>query len=300
MANESDQAGDQALRSRIDALLESKDDDQETDQDDDSQETDEQQEQIGIADEDINAAGQDDDDQETDQDEDDQETDQDDDDQETDESLTAKDLAEKLGVNVKDIYKIKFPYGRNGESLSLGELKDVGIRARDLDSQTTQLESDREAYTNDKMVSRAEMQNIISLLPEIPQQLVDQAQAQYRNVVSQERVALMETIPAWSDPAKEKAARTDILTNLKTYGFTAVEMDHMLDHRLVKLLDDFTRLKGKLVKPKSDIQAMKKGATGKKRAPVGSRKRQSNRKRSVEMGKQGDTRGAINTLLDGV
>lgn len=294
MANE----GDQALRSRIDALLESKpdEDDQETDQEDESQETDEQ-EQIGINDEDINAAGQDDD-QETDQeDEDDQETDEQDE-QET--AVTAKELAEKLGVNVKDVYKIKFPYGRNGESLSLGELKDVGIRARDLDSQTTQLESDREAYTNDKMVSRAEMQNIISLLPEIPQQLVDQAQAQYRNVVSQERVALMETIPAWTDPAKEKLARVDILANLKTYGFTAVEMDHMLDHRLVKLLDDFTRLKGKLVKPKSDIQAMKKGATGKKRAPVGSRKRQSNRKRSVEMGKQGDTRGAINTLLDGV
>lgn len=290
---------DQALRSRIDALLadpgeKDQDDDREDDDapgDEESQETGDDDTTLGLSDEDLIDTDQDEDEDQ------DQETDEEDD-QETGEPLmTAKELAEKLGVGVKDVYEIKFPYGRNGESLSLGELKDVGIRARDLDSQTTQLDIDREAHTNDKMVSRAEMQNIISLMPEIPQQLVDQAKAQYRNVVNQERISLLSTIPAWSDPAKERTDRDAILVNLRTYGFTEVEMNHMLDHRLVKLLDDYTRLKGKLVKPKADIKAMAAQKGGRKALPPGKRKRAANRKRANEIGRTGNTRGAINALL---
>ena len=300
---------DQTLRNRIDALLEpkGKDDDQETgdspdaetietdtdgdhiNQDDAADSSDSEDSQIGLSDSEIEGGDSQEDTPESEPDQDDS--------QDQGEPITAKSLAEKLGVDVKEVYEMKFPYGRDGESLTLGELKDVGIRARDLDSQTTTLEQDREAHTNDKMVSRAEMQNIISLLPEIPQALVDQAKAQYRNVVNQERISLMETMPSWTDPAKERADRDLILENLKTYGFTEIEMDHMMDHRLVKLLNDFTRLKAKIVKPRSDVKIMAGKRGGKKSQSIGARQRQANRKRANELGAAGDTRGAIDKLL---
>lgn len=284
----------QELRARIDALLVEKPDADPDDETESDQETvDDDQQSIGLTDQEIEPDVDDED--ETDDEETDQDESEEQEAQETDAPITAKGLAEKLAMSVEEIYKIEFPYGQNGESLSLGELKDVGVRARDIDSQSEQLEIDREAHTNDKMISRAEMQNIISLMPDIPQALVDQAQIQYRNVVNQERVLLMETMPAWSDPAVERTARDNILENLKTYGFTAVELKHMLDHRLVKLLDDFTRLKARAVLPKTVVKAATKRGK-QKRTKAGSKQRSKNRERSNELrGK--DTRGAINALL---
>jgi len=212
------------------------------------------------------------------------------------ETLDAKSLAEKLGVTVEEVYSMKFPYGEGGDAITLGELKDAGIRARTIDQESESLSDERNSFINEQMKSRSELQNIVSMLPDgIPPELVQAANYQHQQAVQRERVSLLETIPDWRDVAVEKLAREAIATNLKQYGFQDVEISNMLDHRLVKLIHDFTRMRQKIIKPTVELQRIKKLG---KRPRSGSR--HAHKKEQVaEANKLGrtDTRGAINKLL---
>ena len=210
------------------------------------------------------------------------------------ETLDAKKLAEKLGVSIEEIYDIKFPYGEDGDAITLGELKDAGIRARTIDDETETLSNERNSFVNEQMKSRAELQSIVALLPDgIPPELVNQANYQRQIAVDRERSSLLEVLPAWQDQAIEKIARDAMADNLKQYGFQPIEIENMLDHRLVKLIHDFTRMRQKIIKPMAHLQKQKK-----KRSSRGNRKPkgQEQVQLATEQGKT-DLKGAINTLL---
>ena len=226
----------------------------------------------------------------------DQEQDQEQD-QETEpvETLDAKSLAEKLDVTVEEIYSMKFPYGENGDAITLGELKDAGIRARTIDEEVETLADQRNSFTNDQMKSRSELQNIVSMLPDgIPPELVQAANFQRQQAVQRERVSLLETLPDWQDSAVEEIARGAISDNLKQYGFQQIEIDNMLDHRLVKLMHDFTRMRQKIVKPAAEVQKMKKAARGRR---VSKSSRGQKQVSTANQQRRTDLKGAINTLL---
>ena len=218
---------------------------------------------------------------------------------EPDESLDPKTLAERLGIDVDEVYGIKFKYGDDGESMSLGELKDLGTRVKTIDQEAETLEVDRTSLENDNMTSRAEIQNIVSMLPmeAITPQLVAAARQQHNNLVQNERVALLSAIPAWTEPTVELEARGEILENLKQYGFKAVEVNHMMDHRLIKMIHDFTRLKARLLPKTEEVRKLRK--SGRLNKPARDRSGESRRvTRAKEIGQTGDTRGAINALFD--
>ena len=211
------------------------------------------------------------------------------------ETLDAKSLAEKLGIDVKDLYEMEFPYGENGEAITLGELKDAGIRARTIDEEAETLTNDRNSYVNEQMKSRNELQQIVSLLPDIPPGLRDAAIRQHDVVRQTERVKMLETVPEWRDPGKEQEAMNNISSTLKEYGYSDTEMSYMLDHRMIKLFHDFTRLKGKLVKPKAAIQAVKKKSGSRRKNPDrGKNKRDT----AAAIGSKGNVKGAIDKLFE--
>ena len=214
------------------------------------------------------------------------------------EPLDAQGLAEKLDMSIEDIYAIKFNTGE-GDPLTLGELKDAGTRVRTLVEDTEQLDAARVNHTNDTMRARAEIQQIVSLLPEIPDELIRLAQHQYQQVSERERVNLVKAIPAFRDPSVEAERKAGMLDTVSQYGFNEVELNHMIDHRLVKLIDDFTRLRQKLVAPVKDIRLRKKG--NKSNAQRVSKKRLSKQEqrqtRANEMFSSGNKFGAIDILL---
>lgn len=72
------------------------------------------------------------DDNQDDDDQDDEEQGENPDDE--DQALDAKGMAEKLGISIEDVYEIEFNYA-DGESLTLGQLKDAGDRARTMDDE---------------------------------------------------------------------------------------------------------------------------------------------------------------------
>lgn len=254
---------------------------------------------IGLSDDDLDAAGEDQGgDDEGDNDDNDKAEGKEG--ESPEEGATPKALAERLGIEASEIYKMRIPVGDSGDTISLGELKDVGVRASTLDAEVETFESDRTEYINEKMKSRNELQNIISLLPSelITPELIQQARTQHAAMVRTERIGLLEALPRWKDPAVESEARTNMLEHLKGYGFNEVEVNNMLDHRLVKLIADFTALKLKVIKPRQEIKARKKKRPGVKQ---GSRsKGRQTLERAVKIGRGGQNiRGAVDALLNG-
>ncbi len=159
---------------------------------------------------------------------------------------TLADLAEQLGVKPDDIYKLKIPMRDDGTMVTLGALKDQAGKALDLDEQSAEIEERRTAFENDMLRSRQQLNDIVSLLPEVPPALVEQARAAQIEVTDRERNALLEIMPAWRDDAVYQSARDDILAAVADYGFQRFDLDSVVDHRLTKLLHDFAGMKQRI------------------------------------------------------
>ena len=304
---------DQVLRKRISDLLDEpekqevvekpeekeappKDEQAEKQQVEKPKDVDEEKPGLGLDDDDLDQLDADDNQDDDDQDENPEDENPEDEDQ----ALDAKSMAEKLGISIEDLYQIEFNYA-DGESLTLGQLKDAGDRARGADDEAEKLSQDRERLDNDNMKARAEIQNIVSLLPveAIDPRLIQQAQNQHAELVRSERINVISAIPGWKDPAVEVEDRAAMMDILGGYGFKRVEADNMLDHRLIKLIYDHTRLRAKL-KPKVDeIKRLRKKPGSKRPGPKGSTARQRERLAKAKgLGDKGNTRGAIDAIFE--
>lgn len=219
--------------------------------------------------------------------------------QDLNEGLDVKALAERLGVDAAEIYDIQFKYG-DGESMSLGELKDLGSRSKEIEAQGESLTIKLEDHENDQLRSRAEMNLIISMLPKeaISEHFVETAREQHRIAMSRERISLLEAIPAWQEPQAEKAGRELIISALDDYGFSKGEVAAMLDHRLVKVIHDFARLREK-VRNKGEVVRgkIKAGKAGNKPGSSRSRKSADRLARAKDLASN-DLRKGINTLFE--
>lgn len=183
--------------------------------------------------------------------------------------LAFAELAEKAGVSVEDLYATEVPLTGDAGVTTLGALKDSVQNFTQLDEKKTAFEEHRSSFENEMIRSRAELQEVIKLLPEIPAELVQHAQAQFSDNLAKERQSLYAIRPDWRDPAAFAHAQDEIFETVKAYGFTKNDMDSVIDHRLIKLLWDFQtmskRIKGanasaKRVVKQSQQQRAKKAA----------------------------------------
>ena len=211
-------------------------------------------------------------------------------------------LAERLGVKPDEIYKMQIPMRDDGTMVTLGELKDQAGKALDLDAMTVEIDERRTAFENDMLRSRQQLNDIVSLLPEVPPALVERARAAQIEVADRERNALLEVMPAWRDDAVYQSARDDILAAVADYGFQRFDLDAVVDHRLTKLLHDFAGMKKRIAaanaKAKEIRDALPKG--GKRVSEKATRKRTRDAAaEKARTGSTGDKVAAVGQLLLG-
>lgn len=295
---------EQTLQERIEALVDSgREQEQDTDESDD-QDPGESEDPRGdieshLADDEDRESDQDDDQGESQGDEDDESDEsQDSEDDDAGEGLSVTDLAEKLGIDPKEIYGLRFKYGDDGESLTLGELKDLGGLSTKLVEDSESIVQERDDILLDRMRSRSELNSILAMLPEVSPEMMSEAKRQHQATVERERDSLLEILPAWADSAKEKLAREAIESNLADYGFNPLELTSILDHRMIFLLHDFTRLRESIRKPRAEIQRIK-GAKGSKKRPVPKGEKGAKRQaRAKAIANKDGLRSGINSLFE--
>ncbi len=154
--------------------------------------------------------------------------------------LTPKAIAEQLGMTPTQLFReLKIPI-EGGEPLTLEEVKKAGSRLREVSDVQESLEQQRVDFENEAMLQRQQMQELIGRLP--PESLTTDFVAgvlqQHQTYVATETAALLEVRPDLKDAVKFKATRQLMVDFVKPYGFKAVEIDGIIDHRLAKFVID--------------------------------------------------------------
>lgn len=154
---------------------------------------------------------------------------------------TLQSLAEKSGLDLKELYAVAVPLGDGREATTLGGLKDQFQEYSRLVEKTEAFEENRTEFENNMIRSRAELQQIIAKLPaeSLSQELLAEVASEYAETRQREQTALLSVKPDWKDPAAYALAQDQILETASEYGFTRHDLNAVIDHRLIKLLHDF-------------------------------------------------------------
>jgi len=157
---------------------------------------------------------------------------------------------------------VPMPYGM--ESMTLSELKD---KASNMHMEVKKVQEQE----NELMVQRQEINAIMTAMGDIPPEINQALKNQHQALLRRENQLLIEAVPEWKDMTTFDSDRQSMETLTNSYGFSEQEFNHVADHRLVKMIRDFSLLKLKLEKadPKK-IQA-------KKQKPARSKQKQSKR-----------------------
>jgi hypothetical protein len=155
-----------------------------------------------------------------------------------------KTLAETLGVEVKDLYDIAIPSGRDGEEpTTLGKLKDHFAEREDFTVRSLAFDEEKRRKEADFLRAEQELQVLLSALPKdaIKPETLKAAREKQANHMKAERARALDTIPEWKDEKVREADLTEIVEHLSSYGLSAAYLASVYDHRTMKLLRDFTK-----------------------------------------------------------
>jgi len=178
----------------------------------------------------------------------------------------------------------------NGQSMSVGELKDFyqGYDAKVVDL------IDRE---NKVLTQRNELGELAQYL-QLPPEVREKIAVQQKEHLQAQHGLMLEAIPEWKDRQAFEAGRVAIFDLGKEYG---VDLSQVTDHRVVKMLNDFSRLKTAIKTAKAQVKQVK--GSEPKAIPKGPKVNGTELTNAIARAKQtgniADQLGAVDLLLKG-
>ncbi len=179
------------------------------------------------------------------------------------EKVTPQDLAavaEKLGVPVEELYRIKVPASAGREAMTIGQIKDRFEQWSSLDADRLALSEAQVAENARVQAARDEFKELIAIIPK--QHLnTDALQAAARRLAQrgeQERAALIEALPEWKDDAKRNADVAGISESLKAYGLPASFVHSINSAGLMRFIRDAVRREAQVKKALEGIRKVQK------------------------------------------
>lgn len=156
---------------------------------------------------------------------------------------TLADLAETLGLEVKDLYEIAVPFdtGNNeAETRTLGEIKDAISDRDSFEVDRLTWEEDRQKAEAKILRSNQELQELVSMLPRsaLSQDLLEKVARKRARLMETEEKLTRDAIPTWVDDQVETRDREAMSEHLADYGFPANYLDQVIDHRTLKYIRD--------------------------------------------------------------
>lgn len=155
----------------------------------------------------------------------------------TEEGEDAQAEPEKVDYDME--IEVPMPYGM--EPKTIGQLKDE-VAAMHLTQQKV------EKTRNELMMERRDLEMIIDALPQLPEEIGTIIQQRKQRLLAREGEAMLSAIPEWSEATTFQADRKEMLALTKGYGFSEAELEGVADHRLVKMIRDYTKLRNRVEK----------------------------------------------------
>lgn len=179
--------------------------------------------------------------------------------------VTLSELAAKINLSPADLYDVEVPLGK-GEVMTLGELKDQAKEMGSVVDMRDKVTAEREDHELAVMRTRSEINGILRAIPEdIRAQVVEAGRAFTSGWEKEQRQAVSEAIPEWENPDVLAKDRDMIVSVGAEYGFSKPEMEYTQDARTLRMLRDFTRLRGEIegMRAAAKVVRAKPGAPGK-------------------------------------
>ena len=221
---------------------------------------------------------------------------------EAESGVTIKGLAEHLDIEPSELYELEIPIA-DGQTMSLGELKDEYKKYGDIGTRETTLKEADDKYHRQVLATRSELNSILSVIPDnIRTQVIQagqQAQAQW---TKDQEAEVLESIPDWQDTDKRAADRESIVSMGSEYGFSEPEMTYTQDARTLLMLRDFAQARKDIadMKAAAKRQPGKPSQHGKGRATTQTkRKLAASLSRAKESRNMGDKVGVVSQLIRG-
>lgn len=176
---------------------------------------------------------------------------------ETPESITAKDLAESLGLSERELYK-RLKVKIDGQEFSLSEFKDKAAQFHSVEQlKAKALEGKIKAESDLLQKSMALEEAVAALGRPLNQRDIELAQ-QKQELHSKAQAALLaEIVPEFADPVERDKGLQLIGATLEDYAFSKAQIPYITDARLRKMAYDLGTLRNQLagileteVKPK--------------------------------------------------
>ncbi|WP_299084451.1 hypothetical protein [uncultured Paraglaciecola sp.] len=190
-------------------------------------------------------------------------------------------------------YGMKIPMPGDGETLTLGELKDAYQ-----EKQTKELDlTDREnklSIEYDKVKDLVQIAD--NLAPEQRERLVYHAQREFE----QEQAKLAHILPELATPEGVKTVRNELYELGAEYGVSNDQVDQVKDAVTIKMMHDFAKLRKSVKEAKETVKPLKSVnvKAGKGRTNVSNIDAAINKAKKT--GSHQDETAAINALISGV
>ena len=159
---------------------------------------------------------------------------------------TLAEIAERLGMDPAALYAVAIPTGRgDGSTETLGALKDRALKAQGLEVERLAWERERDGGRSELAKARAELQDLLAILPPAalaPATLQALRDRQERARGEQMRL-LLAAEPSWRDERAYQQDLASIVALAADYGFSSEDVQSVVDHRLMRLLAGYARMR---------------------------------------------------------
>jgi len=190
--------------------------------------------------------------------------------------------------------------GEGGESQTISQLKDHYQASKSFESDREAWDETRRDQENEQMVARQQLNSLAVMLGEVKPELLKAAQDQMAFNAEHEAQMLLKVYPKWAEPEVKKQASAAMLATAKQYGFTEQQFIGIDDHRVIKVLHDYTVMLGKA---KAGREALSAAANlSKAQKPAAPQIKTTTAKTAIEIGRTGtqtDKIRAIGDLIEG-
>jgi hypothetical protein len=168
-------------------------------------------------------------------------------------------LAEKLGVEVKDLYGIEFP-SSDGESHTIGELKDLLANESDFSGRELEFSERKVKFDTQQATARQELEVILKSIPPeaLTQDVLLRAQREVKQNSEREAAKTLDVIPEWSSGEAKSADMVKITEHMIDYGFDKGQIELLTDHRMLRYMRDNMNRKALVDKALGNVKASKK------------------------------------------
>ena len=207
-------------------------------------------------------------------------------------------FAEELELDPAKLYDLGVTFD-DGETLTIGALKDRVRETGDLQRSRDDFEDYRMESTNEIFQARQQIDGVLQRItqlvpPETLARVFNDYQTQAAEKRRENQQKIREWFPEWDEPERKTADKREFSTLCKTYGFSQDEIDNIADARLIKLGVDAMRLMSRYKRLKDGVQREKIPTTSPRSKTIRSPDRNTI---ADQQAKQGNQLGAITTLI---